>query len=95
MQDPAETPKKKSTNFFLAGLMVLYMIGNCLVLALFVGGTYWVFDALSGIEKTYYEECQYIEENRECKQCCEEHGHNEIATGDFFTDGDRSCACID
>lgn len=86
-----EQPKKKNNLIIIlvvAGVFAFSAVACCGA-ALFFG-----FGAFSGMEKTYYAQCEYLEDSNACERCCRDRGHNGYAYGAFINEEDKTCGCL-
>lgn len=86
-----QMPQKKShTRLILIALAVFGLLAIlCCGGVMFVG-----YRTATTMEKTYYPECETLDDNGACSACCKKHGHNGNVTGNLLNDDGKECGCF-
>ncbi len=87
-----QPPKKK--NGLAIGFVVL--IGVFVVAGMLCCGaaTFFGISTAASADKTYYAECEYLENSEDCRRCCRDHDHSGNVNGAFLNEGDKTCGCL-
>ena len=87
----SEQPAEKKNTIVIV-LVVLAAVTFLGVICCGVGG-YFVYQGLEDMDKTYYAECEDLQEADDCHQCCRDKGHSGSLHGEIFNEEGKVCGC--
>ena len=77
-------------------IIVVAVLGGIGLISMLCCGVfaYVGYDTVSNLERTYYAECEDLDDSQACQRCCSENGHNGFIHGAGFNDEGKACGCI-
>lgn len=88
-----QPPQKSSNKGLIIGIVVVIGVVGLLGFVCCGAALYLGIGAVEDADRTYYAECEYLEDNDECRQCCRERGHSGTFYGSFINEDDKLCGC--
>lgn len=89
-QQPQQGGNSKTILIVVAIIGVVGLFG----LVCCVGGGFFLVKKGQDMDKTYYAECETLDDDQACSDCCRAHGHSGNVYGGFLNDEGKTCGCI-
>lgn len=86
-------PEKKSNKTVII-ILVLVGVFGLSALVCCAGATFFGISAVGDMEKTYYTECENLENANACERCCSERNHSGHVHGEWINDDGKLCGCL-
>lgn len=86
-------PESKSNKKLFIILAIVAFLGVSAVACCGVAG-WFGFTKVQDMDKTYYTECEDLNDSDECNTCCRDRGHSGHVHGEMINEEGKTCGCI-